>query len=32
MVTLLAGIDLVNGKVHAMVEDRHRSREFVAFL
>ena len=32
MVTLLAGIDLVTGKVHAMVEDRHRSREFVAFL
>jgi transposase len=31
-VTLLAGIDLVTGKVHAMVEDRHRSREFVAFL
>jgi len=28
-VTLLAGIDLVSGKVHAMVEDRHRSREFV---
>ena len=31
-VTLLAGIDLVTGKVHARVEDRHRSREFVAFL
>ena len=31
-VTLLAGIDLVTGKVHALVEDRHRSREFVAFL
>src|SRR5271170_6528942 len=31
-VTLLAGIDLVTGKVHAMVADRHRSREFVAFL
>ena len=32
-VTLLAGIDLfVSGKVHATVEDRHRSREFVAFL
>jgi transposase len=31
-VTLLAGIDLVTGKVHALVEDRHRSREFIAFL
>jgi hypothetical protein len=30
-VTLLAGIDLVTGKVRAIVEDRHRSREFVAF-
>jgi hypothetical protein len=28
----LAGIDLVTGKVHALLEDRHRSREFVAFL
>ncbi|MFQ5973228.1 MAG: IS630 family transposase [Alphaproteobacteria bacterium] len=31
-VSLLAGIDLLTGKVHAVVEDRHRSREFVAFL
>src|SRR3984957_9455241 len=31
-VSLLAGIDLVTGKVHAMVEDRHRRREVVAFL
>src|SRR5664279_4175056 len=31
-VSLLAGIDLVTGKVHALVRDRHRSREFVAFL
>jgi hypothetical protein len=31
-VTLLAGIDLSEGTVHALVEDRHRSREFVAFL
>jgi transposase len=31
-VSLLAGIDLLTGKVHACVEDRHRSREFVAFL
>ena len=30
--SLLAGIDLLTGKVHASVEDRHRSREFVAFL
>ena len=31
-ISLLAGIDLLTGKVHASVEDRHRSREFVAFL
>jgi transposase len=31
-VSLLAGIDLVTGKVHALVRDRHRSREFVEFL
>jgi transposase len=31
-VSLLAGIDLVTGKVHALVKDRHRSREFVEFL
>ena len=30
--TLLAGIDLLTGKVHALVRDRHRSREFVEFL
>jgi len=30
--SLLAGIDLLTGKVHACVEDRHRSREFVGFL
>ena len=30
--SLLAGIDLVTGIVHASVEERHRSREFVAFL
>jgi transposase len=29
---LLAGIDLVTGKVHALVKDRHRSREFIEFL
>src|ERR1019366_6481475 len=30
--SLLAGIDLVTGKAHALVKDRHRSREFVEFL
>ena len=29
---LLAGIDLLTGKVHALVRDRHRSREFIEFL
>jgi len=28
----LAGIDLLTGKVHALVKDRHRSREFIEFL
>jgi hypothetical protein len=28
-VSLLAGIDLVSGRVHALVKDRHRSREFI---
>jgi len=28
---LLAGIDLVTGKVHALVKDRHRSAEFIEF-
>src|SRR6267378_4377370 len=31
-VSLLAGIDLITGKVHALVKDRHRSREFIDFL
>ena len=31
-VSLLAGIDLVTGKVHALVKDHHRSREFIEFL
>jgi len=31
-VSLLAGIDLISGKVHALVKDRHRSREFIEFL
>jgi hypothetical protein len=30
-VSLLAGIDLLTGKVHALVRDRHRSREFIEF-
>ena len=31
-VSLLAGIDLLAGQVHALVKDRHRSREFIEFL
>src|SRR5438876_5388518 len=30
--SLLAGIDLLTGQVHAVVKDRHRSREFIEFL
>src|SRR5262245_36954744 len=30
--SLLAGIDLLTGKVHALVRDRHRSSEFSALL
>jgi DDE superfamily endonuclease len=30
--SLIAGIDLLTGVVHACVEDRHRSREFIGFL
>lgn len=30
--SLLAGIDLLTGHVHGLVLERHRSREFVAFL
>ncbi|KRP99767.1 hypothetical protein AOQ73_19355 [Bradyrhizobium pachyrhizi] len=30
--SLLAGIDLLTGKVHALVKDRHRSGEFIEFL
>src|SRR3974390_2288557 len=30
--SLLAGIDLLTGKVHALVRDPHRSREFIEFL
>ena len=31
-VSLLAGIDLLTGQTHALVKDRHRSREFIEFL
>jgi transposase len=31
-VSLLGGIDLHTGEVHALVRDRHRSREFIEFL
>lgn len=31
-VSLMAGIDLLSGRVHGMVVDRHRSREFIGFL
>ena len=30
--TLMAGIDLLTGQLHALVKDRHRSREFIEFL
>jgi transposase len=30
--TLMAGIDLLTGHVHALVNERHRSREFIEFL
>jgi hypothetical protein len=32
ILSLLAGIDLLTGKVHALVKERHRSREFIEFL
>jgi transposase len=31
-VTLMGGIDLLTGKAHGIVVDRHRSEEFVTFL
>lgn len=31
-VSLMAGIDLLTGRVHGLPVDRHRSREFVQFL
>ena len=31
-VTLMAGLDLLTGHIHRAVVERHRSREFVAFL
>ncbi len=30
--TLMAGIDLLTGHVHALIKDRHRSREFIELL
>jgi len=30
--SLMAGIDLLNGQVHGQVVDRHRSQEFILFL
>lgn len=30
--TLMAGLDLLTGHIHSTVVDRHRSREFIAFL
>ena len=30
--SFLAGIDLLTGKVHAVVTDRHRTREFIEFF
>ena len=30
--SLLAGIDLLTGAVHGLMAERHRSREFIAFL
>lgn len=32
MVTLLAGIDLTTGHLHALVREKHTSKEFVEFL
>jgi len=31
-VSLLAGIDLLNGQIHGIVRSRHRSAEFIEFL
>ena len=31
-ISRLAGIELLTGKVHALVKDRYRSREFIEFL
>ena len=32
ILTLMAGIYLLMGHVHALVKERHRSREFIEFL
>jgi len=31
-VSLLAGINLHNGKIYPLVREQHRSREFIEFL
>ena len=31
-ISMLVGIDLLDGRIHWRLEDRHRSREFVQFL
>jgi hypothetical protein len=30
--TLMAGIDLLTGHIHALVKERHRSREFIEWI
>ena len=30
--SILAGIDLLTGKINALVKDRHRNRESIEFL
>lgn len=31
-VSIMAGMDLISGKIHAQITDRHRSKEFVEWL
>jgi len=31
-VSILSGIDLLTGKIHTIIKDRHRSEEFIEFL
>ena len=30
--SLLAGIDLISGKVHSLIRERHKSADFIDFL